>query len=81
MFFRMFEMAFKLPLEKELRVEVMDKDLVLSDELIGATVVDLENRFLSRHRSTVGLPKSYCITGANFWRDNQLPTHVSSFNL
>ena len=42
-----------------LTVGVYDWDLVGSDDLIGETKVDLENRFYSRHRATCGLQEQF----------------------
>lgn len=47
------------PLETDLVVRVMDHDLVGSDDVIGETHVDLENRFYSRHRASCGLALYY----------------------
>lgn len=58
-FFSVFEVIGTLPLNKDLTIQVWDKDLTTSDDLIGETTIDLENRYLSRHRATVGLPKQY----------------------
>lgn len=38
---------------------VFDHDLVGSDDLIGETRVDLENRFFSRHHAGCGLALHY----------------------
>ena len=35
--------------------QLLDWDLVGSDDLIGETRLDLENRFYSRHRATTGI--------------------------
>lgn len=57
---RMFELTATIPIVKDLRISVMDYDVIGRDDLIGETVVDLENRFLSRFRATCGLPQTYC---------------------
>ena len=55
----MFEMKIVLPLQKDLCIRIKDYDLICSDEIIGETWIDLENRFMSKHRATCGLPLAY----------------------
>ena len=40
-------------------LQVIDWDLLGSDDLIGETKIDLENRFYSRHRATCGIAARY----------------------
>ena len=47
-FFRMFEFKAVFPGDTSLRVQVWDKDFLTSDELIGETIIDLENRYFSK---------------------------------
>ncbi|KAF7662453.1 hypothetical protein LDENG_00235470 [Lucifuga dentata] len=75
-FGKMFEMTCFLPQDKDLKISVYDYDLLTRDEKVGETVVDLENRFLSRHNSYCGLPQSYCISGINQWRDQLKPSQI-----
>ncbi|XP_068680925.1 otoferlin-like isoform X8 [Montipora foliosa] len=75
-FGRCFEFEAIIPMDSMLTVGVYDWDLVGSDDLIGETKVDLENRFYSRHRPTCGLQESYATFGFNKWRDPMRPTQV-----
>uniref|UniRef100_A0A8D2ZTG7 Fer-1 like family member 4 n=1 Tax=Scophthalmus maximus TaxID=52904 RepID=A0A8D2ZTG7_SCOMX len=77
-FGEVFELTVSFPLETELAVTVMDHDLVGSDDVIGETRVDLENRFYSRHRACCGLALHYdtLVDGYNMWRDAKKPTTI-----
>ncbi|XP_020779848.2 myoferlin-like [Boleophthalmus pectinirostris] len=75
-FGRMFEMTCFLPQDKDLRIAVYDYDLLTRDEKVGETVIDLENRFLSRYNSYCGIPQTYCISGINQWRDQLKPSQI-----
>ncbi|KAM7381891.1 hypothetical protein PAMA_012647 [Pampus argenteus] len=75
-FGRMFEMSCFLPQDKDLKISVYDYDLLTRDEKVGETVIDLENRFLSRYNAYCGLPQTYCISGTNQWRDQMKPSEI-----
>ncbi|XP_040924277.1 myoferlin isoform X2 [Betta splendens] len=76
LFGRMFEMTCFLPQDKDLKISVYDFDLLTRDEKVGDTVIDLENRMLSRYNSYCGLPQTYCISGVNQWRDQLKPSQI-----
>ncbi|XP_032526397.2 otoferlin-like [Danaus plexippus] len=75
-FGKCFEIEATFPQDSNLTIQVLDWDLVGSDDLIGETKIDLENRFYSRHRATCGLPMKYEEQGYNRWRDAMKPTQI-----
>ncbi|KAL9983678.1 hypothetical protein ACROYT_G005892 [Oculina patagonica] len=68
-----FEFNAKIPLVKDLKIQVMDYDFPDPDDLIGETVIDLEQRLLSSYHATCGLPKTYFTSGPFAWRDTLTP--------
>lgn len=58
-FGKCFEIEATFPQDSMLTIQVLDWDLVGSDDLIGETKIDLENRFYSKHRATCGLSYKY----------------------
>ncbi|NXY86884.1 MYOF protein, partial [Alcedo cyanopectus] len=75
-FGRLFEVMGTIPLEKDLRVSLVDYDLLPPDQEIGTTTIDLENRLLSRFRAHCGLPTLYHSTGPGCWRDQLSPSRA-----
>uniref|UniRef100_A0A669Q0X6 Myoferlin n=1 Tax=Phasianus colchicus TaxID=9054 RepID=A0A669Q0X6_PHACC len=75
-FGRMYELSCFLPQEKDLKISVYDYDTLTRDEKVGETIIDLENRFLSRYGSHCGIPQQYCTSGVNTWRDQLKPTQL-----
>ncbi|XP_051008619.1 fer-1-like protein 5 [Acomys russatus] len=72
----MYELTCKIPLEKDLEVQLYDFDLITYDDEIGTTVIDLENRLLSSFGARCGLSKSYCKSGPFRWRDQMTPSSL-----
>ena len=59
-FGKMFQFICTLPYDHTLSLTVMDYDRGrLSDDVIGETRIDLENRYYSNLRGTCGLPESF----------------------
>ena len=56
----MFELKAMMPIDKDLLIQIKDYDLIGTDDVIGETQIDLENRFLTKYRAKCGLPKTYC---------------------
>ncbi|XP_032072185.1 otoferlin [Thamnophis elegans] len=77
-FGKSFDIEATFPMESMLTVAIYDWDLVGSDDLIGETKIDLENRYYSKHRATCGISWNYALYGYNMWRDPQKPTQILS---
>ncbi|XP_042529028.1 fer-1-like protein 6 [Dipodomys spectabilis] len=75
-FGRSFEIQATFPKESLLSILIYDHDMIGTDDLIGETKIDLENRFYSKHRATCGLQSQYEIEGYNAWRDTSKPTEI-----
>nr|XP_055041938.1 otoferlin isoform X4 [Misgurnus anguillicaudatus] len=75
-FGKSFDIEATFPMESMLTVAVYDWDLVGTDDLIGETKIDLENRYYSKHRATCGIASHYSVHGYNVWRDPQKPTQI-----
>ncbi|XP_036397952.1 otoferlin-like [Megalops cyprinoides] len=75
-FGKSFDVEATFPMESLLTVSVYDWDLVGTDDLIGETKIDLENRYYSKHRATCGIASNYAIHGYNVWRDPMKPTQI-----
>ncbi|KAM7118824.1 otoferlin isoform 1-T1 [Ciconia maguari] len=77
-FGKSFDIEATFPMESMLTVAVYDWDLVGTDDLIGETKIDLENRYYSKHRATCGVSQTYSIHGYNTWRDPMKPSQILS---
>ncbi|XP_057208494.1 otoferlin isoform X9 [Triplophysa rosa] len=75
-FGKSFDIEATFPMESMLTVAVYDWDLVGTDDLIGETKIDLENRYYSKHRATCGIASHYSVHGYNVWRDPQKPSQI-----
>ncbi|XP_053191078.1 otoferlin-like [Scomber japonicus] len=76
LFGKSFDIEATFPMDSTLTVSIYDWDLVGTDDLIGETKLDLENRFYSKHRATCGVTSNYAIHGYNVWRDPMKPTQI-----
>ncbi|KAJ8683959.1 hypothetical protein QAD02_019751 [Eretmocerus hayati] len=73
---RVIEMEATFPKEHTLKIQVWDYDAASSDDLIGESRVDIENRFYSQHRAHCGLAYVYNTSGYNTWRDRERPGQI-----
>ncbi|XP_037550766.1 otoferlin [Nematolebias whitei] len=67
LFGKSFDVEATFPMDSTLTVSIYDWDLVGTDDLIGETKLDLENRFYSKHRATCGIACNY----AMYWLKGQ----------
>lgn len=79
-------------MDHTIKIAVWDWDMTSSDDLIGETSIDLENRIFTNHRATCGLSAEYheqasqekktlyfnfiLSTGYRAWRDYEQPTNI-----
>uniref|UniRef100_A0A7E4VFY6 C2 domain-containing protein n=1 Tax=Panagrellus redivivus TaxID=6233 RepID=A0A7E4VFY6_PANRE len=75
-FGHMFEITADIPRETTLRISIGDSKRFFGGEQLGETTIDLENRLLTKHRATVGLPLAYNLYGPLPWRDQLPPLDV-----
>ncbi|XP_048488978.1 otoferlin isoform X3 [Plutella xylostella] len=75
-FGRSYEFRCMIPDDYRLKVSVYDFDGASNDELIGSTVIDLEDRVYTKHKARVGLPMEYRNNGPVPWRDSKKPSAI-----
>lgn len=74
-FGKRFQFDTIIPRDHNLHISVYDKGRV-NDELIGSTIIDLEDRLRSKHLACLGIPRIYNKSGYNIWRYPVLPTEI-----
>ncbi|CAL8093929.1 unnamed protein product [Calicophoron daubneyi] len=75
-FGKFYEFTAQLPMDSMLVLQIMDYDRLGSDDLIGETRIDIENRFHSPHRATCGIMEKYYTFGYAKWKDSIPPTAI-----
>ena len=58
---RMFEFVAQLPRDSLLNITVYDHDMIGSDDIVGSTIIDLEDRFLTWKHASCGVAKQYIV--------------------
>ncbi|XP_019498975.1 PREDICTED: fer-1-like protein 6 [Hipposideros armiger] len=86
-FGRSFEIQATFPKESLLSVLIYDHDMIGTDDLIGETRIDLENRFYSKHRAIYEMVESYehlALNVLHSWKDipevgcRLVPEHIET---
>lgn len=75
-FGKRFQLSAVIPRNTLLKVSIYDNDSLSGDDLIGTTVIDLEDRVRSKYLATCGLPKEFNSSGYNAWRNSLLPSEI-----
>ncbi|XP_045784578.1 fer-1-like protein 6 [Maniola jurtina] len=75
-FGRMYEFRCSLPEDYLLTVSLFNYEESQTDELIGCTGIDLEDRIYTKHRARVGLSKEYNLMEKYKWRDCIKPSEI-----
>lgn len=71
-----FQLSAVIPRDTLLKVSLYDNDVASKDDLIGSTLIDLEDRMQTKYLATCGLPKEYNSEGYNIWRNPLLPSQI-----
>ncbi|XP_050516741.1 otoferlin-like [Diabrotica virgifera virgifera] len=75
-FGRCFEFSATFPQDYLLKISVWDYDMTTSDDLIGETEIDIENRYYTKHRAFCGIPEIYETSGYCAWRGQHKPSCI-----
>ena len=77
-FGKRFQLPGIIPRNTLLRISVYDRDTLTYNDLIGTTLIDLEDRVRSKHLANCGLQREYNSSGYNSWRNSRLPSELLS---
>lgn len=75
-FGRRYQVSGIIPQETILKISIYDRDSLKKDDLIGKTMIDIEDRIRSKYGASCGLQKEYTSSGYNTWRNSQLPSEI-----
>lgn len=75
-FGKRFQLSAVIPRNTLLKISVYDNDSLSRNDLIGTTVIDLEDRIRSKYIAAYGLPKEFNSNGYNAWRNSMLPSEI-----
>lgn len=75
-FGKRFQLTGIIPQHTRLYISVYDHDTLSSNDLIGSTSIDIEDRIRSKYLADCGLPKEFNSSGYNAWRNSMPPTEI-----
>jgi hypothetical protein len=75
-FGKRYQMSGLLPRDTKIKISLYDRDTFKRDDLIGTTIIDVEDRIHTKYGGMCGLPKEYNSSGYNAWRHSQLPSAI-----
>lgn len=70
-----FQFTGLIPRDQFMKISVYDYDNIGND-LIGETIIDIEDRIRTMHRAHCGVAHEYTRSGYNIWRDALKPSEI-----
>jgi hypothetical protein len=75
-FGRSFDVEVTVPQDAEITLALYDHDNLNRDDLVGQTVIDVEERLMARSLSLNGVPQTYRTEGMDAWRFQKKPSEI-----
>lgn len=75
-FGKRFQLSGVIPRSTILKVSVHDQDSLTGSDLIGTTLIDVEDRVRTKYLANCGLPQEFNSIGYNTWRNSSLPSEI-----
>ncbi|GAB6020839.1 hypothetical protein CHUAL_003493 [Chamberlinius hualienensis] len=75
----LYETTINWPKDVEILIDVMDKDLLSGDDLIGSTLINIDERLLAPCWALCGVAPQYMTCGPYVWRDYKLPSEILNY--
>lgn len=75
-FGKRYQVTGMIPKDTRLKISIYDRDTFSYDDLIGKTVIDIEDRLRTKYDAACGLMREYNSSGYNAWRNPLLPSEI-----
>lgn len=75
-FGRSFDVELTVPQDAEITLALYDHDNLNRDDLVGQTVIDVEERLMARSMPLNGVPQTYRTEGMDAWRFQKKPSEI-----